>query len=98
MEARMTTGEMAEQLIREHMASIEAKANNAHQTTPGSDTHDHSAGDHAQAQGLSKGVAAGSFVDLLVKGRDRATGQAFSDAVLGQQVGNLCNKISHIII
>ena len=77
---------------REHMASIQAEASSAHQPTSSSDTNGHSAhaSDHAQAQRVSKGVAPGSFVDLLVKGRNRATGQRFSDAVLGQQVGNLC--------
>ena len=44
MEARVTTGEMVEQLIREHIASIEAKASSAHQPTSNNDTNGHSAG------------------------------------------------------
>lgn len=33
-----------------------------------------------------RGVQPGSFIDLLVKASDRATGQALSDSVIAQQV------------
>ena len=44
MEARVTTGKMVEQLIREHIASIEAKASSAHQPTPNDEANGHAAG------------------------------------------------------
>ena len=46
-------------------------------------------GEHQDNDGLRKGVAPGSFIDLLIRTNDRATGQAFSDGVLAQQVMHL---------
>ena len=74
MDSRNITGSMVEELIRNHRAYTEAKkkAGNI-----GPDTE--------SERGVGEGVEAGSFVDLLVNGKDKATGAPFSDNVLAQQ-------------
>ena len=78
MDSRNITGNMVEELIRNHRAYTEAKARS---------------NEKGAERGAGQGVEAGSFVDLLVNGKDKATGAPFSDNVLAQQVR--CGRLSY---
>ena len=43
--------------------------------------------------GFRRGVAPGSFIDLLVRANDRTTGSKFSDTELASQVRNLSDHL-----
>lgn len=75
MDSRNITGDLVEELIRNHRAYTDAKRS---QGSTGSMPF--------SSRGVGQGVKAGSFVDLLVNGKDKATGAPFSDNVLAQQV------------
>ena len=47
-------------------------------------------GKYAQPTSLRRGVAPGSFVDLLVTNGNRETGESFSSDCITQQVGHPC--------
>lgn len=72
MDSRTATGGLVEELIRSHRAYTESKGA--------------AEGGMSSQRGAGQGVEAGSFVDLLVNGKDKATGAPFSDNVLAQQV------------
>lgn len=78
MDSRNITGDMVEELIRNHRAYTEARKKAGHTRQ-----------EATSGRAAGEGVEAGSFVDLLVNGKDKATGAPFSDNVLAQQVGYL---------
>ena len=58
----------------------------------------------AEATGERRGVAPGSFVDLLVNATDKATGESLSDLertnqafvmVMSGELGSSCSKLTH---
>lgn len=77
MDSRNITGNMVEELIRNHRAYTDVSSckstENGHSSS-------------VSRRDVGRGVEAGSFVDLLVNGKDKATGAPFSDNVLAQQV------------
>jgi len=72
--ARKTLNEAVESLLRDHRLSLkeEIPAESA----------------HAGRQSIRRGVAPGSFIDLLVKGTDRITGEGFPDLTIIEQAAS----------
>ena len=85
MQSRDTINKVIAQLFADHRAAL---ASGQAEKAPNGVAHVANGHGHAvkDADKLRKGVLPGSFIDLLLKGADRRTGEAFSDSVMAQQV------------
>lgn len=85
IESRTAIVETVEGLIAEHRAALKDSPASARQpSTP--EVHIRAEAHQGAVPAIRTGVQPGSFIDLLVKGNDRATGEGFTDSVMAQQV------------
>ena len=85
IESRSAIVETVVGLIAEHRAALkDSPASNPRLRTP--EVHIQAGAHQGSVPAMRAGVQPGSFIDLLVTGNDRATGEGFTDSVLAQQV------------
>jgi len=90
LDARDPITHAVRRLIKEHRSSLQVPPGGSPPPgTPGvQDQPERGDSDvltPAKQPNIRRGVAAGSFIDLLVKGTDRITGEGFSDVSIAQQ-------------